>query len=222
MKKIIIALIVIVALVLIWKGIQIKPDVNVPQASVSDTTTQQTTPVTTSTTTSTVTTTTEIKTPLLGSTKQVDNSKVAIEFTGFGPGKKHLGSFSDIRSNLKTDASSGLSGDITVGMASLTSDSDKLVTDLKSANFFDVAKYSTAKFTVKSFSHPSGCDTTELCLPTMTGTMNIHGITKNISFPIISTAENYQATFNINMKEFGIDQKFANEVIELRVTVPLK
>jgi hypothetical protein len=30
------------------------------------------------------------------------------------------------------------------------------------------------------------------------------------------------STFNIDMKEFGINQTFANEVVELTVTAPLK
>ena len=219
MKKIIIALIAIVLLVLIWKGIQTKPDANIPQATVSNTTSQ---PSTITETTTVVNTSTEIKTPILSSTKQVDNSKVAIGFTGFGPGKKHVGSFSDIRSNLKTDANSGLSGDTIVGMASLTSDSDKLVTDLKSANFFDVAKYPTATFVLKNIYIKGAVSNKSIVEGKALGAFTIHGVTKAVSFPITQTPTEYKATFTINMKEFGIDQKFANEVVELNIVVPFK
>ena len=227
MKKIIIALVVIVILVLIWQAIQTKPDTTVPVAKVIDATPSNVdpSPVTSTTTNNTTVfnTTTEIKTSIAGTDKEVDNSKVAIAFTGFGPGKKHLGSFSDIRSNLKVDASNGLSGNITVGMASLTSDSDKLVTDLKSANFFDVAKYPTATFKLTKL---EGGDAQG---GTATGIFTIRNINKTVTFPFrvnksadAEKVTGYSATFNINMKEFGIDQKFANEVVELNVVVPFK
>ena len=89
----------------------------------------------------------------------------------------------------------------------------KLETHIKSADFFDVAKYPTAKFVLVSKN-----DTT------LTGSMTIHGVTKTISFPVTysDTELAYKSTFTLNMKEFGIDQKFANETIELSVTVPLK
>jgi polyisoprenoid-binding protein YceI len=55
-----------------------------------------------------------------------------------------------------------------------------------------------------------------------TGKLTAHGVTKDVSFPITKTDTEYKATFNIDMKAFGIVQAFANEVVEVTVTVPLK
>ncbi len=203
MKSILIVLVIIVIGGIVWYGIQTKPDASVPQANVSD--------VNTNTTSENEIKADESANKPAISKKEIDNANVKIAFKGFGPGKVHNGSFTKVDSKLAFDGDS-MKGDVVVDMTSLTTDnSEKLTPHLKSDAFFDVAKYPTASFKVISLKDGK-----------LSGMMTVHGMSKNVSFDVKSSDTQLSSTFNIDMKEFGIIQTFANEVIELTVTVPLK
>ena len=204
MKSILIVLGIIVVGGVVWYGVQTKPDASVPQAVVTDVDVNSA-----NVDEKKMVADESINKPVV-SGKQVDNANVKIAFTGFGPGKKHVGSFSKIDSKL-TLVEDKISGEIVVDMNSLTTDTEDVTKHLKTDAFFDVVKYPTATFKLSGVAGGKA-----------TGKLTTHGVTKDISFPIVKTDTEYKATFNIDMKEFGINQKFANEVIELVVTVPLK
>jgi len=213
MKSILIVLVIVVIGGGIWYSIQTKPDASVPTATVND--------VNTTTDEKKMVADESINKSDVMAKNEVDNANVKIAFTGFGPGKKHVGSFSKIDSKLSISES--LSGEITVDMNSLTTDTEAVTKHLKTDAFFDTAKYPTAKFKITNM---EGIDAIG---GTVSGIFTIKGKSKEVSFPYTFIKSNnagsvtgYSATFNINMKEFGIDQKFANEVVELTVTVPLK
>ncbi len=203
MKSVLIVLVVLVLGGVVWYSIQTKPDASVPAATVSD--------VSTTTEDKNVVADESINKPVT-QVKEIDNTNVKISFKGFGPGKVHNGSFAKIDSKLSFEASGSLEGEVVVDMSSLSTDNEgKLTPHLKSADFFDVAKYPTATFKVTSLKDGK-----------LSGVMTTHGISKNVSFDVVSSDKELSSKFNIDMKEFGINQKFANEVIELTVTVPLK
>ncbi len=196
MKTILIILAVLVIGCGVWYAIQTKPDANIPQAQVSDTVADQneekeenTAPV---------------------SKTQVDNANVKVAFKGFGPGKVHDGSFGKVTSDMYF-VGDALAGSISIDVASLSTDTEKLTTHLNSKDFFDTAKFKTASFKITGWN-----------AGTVTGTMTIRGIAKTVSFPVAMSGDVYTADFTLNMKDFGINQKFANEEIELIVTVPVK
>ncbi len=200
MKYLIWVLVIIVVGFGVWKLIQTKPDANVPQAQVTDTTTTQTTETQN---------TAPVSNPAL-TTVQVDNANVKVAFKGFGPGKVHNGSFSKVTSTLYS-VGDVIGGGISVDVASLTSDTEKLTMHLNSKDFFDTAVYKTATFKITGWTGNN-----------VTGTMTIRNIAKNITFPVTFANNVYTADFTLNMKDFGIDQKFANEEIQLIVTIPVK
>ncbi len=201
MKTIITILIIIAVGAGIWYAVQTKPDANVPQAIVSDVNTNTTEEV------KVENTTTEAD---FITGKTVDNTNVKIGFKGFGPGKEHIGSFAKIDSKLAVDGAS-IKGTVVADLNSISTDTEKVTAHLKTADFFDTAKYPNATFNLTSIIDGKAM-----------GKLTVHGVTKDISFPVVASATEVKATFNIDMKEFGINQKFANEVIELTVTVPLK
>ena len=178
-----------------WQGIQTKPAENLPQAIVTDTTTGTTEGNLTKTT----------------SAQQIDNAKVTIGFKGFGPGKEHTGTFGEIKSDLKFTDTGSIAGTVTLNMNSLSTDTEAVTKHLKTKDFFDTTKYPTAVFTMKSMGET-----------TATGTFTIHGVTKDITFPYTQSGTAYIANFTLNMKEFGIDQKFANETVQVMLGVPFK
>lgn len=202
MKKILVSLLVAVAaLYIIWYTIQTKPSKNIPNAGIEnalpnvDEKPSITGP----------------KTSEPNKSKQIDNAAVKVSFKGFGPGKVHNGSFSKVTSNLTVDVKNSVAGSISVDMSSLTTDTEGVTKHLKTDAFFDTTKYPTAEFILYSLVEGKAI-----------GSMTIKGMKKDVNFPVTETALGYKATFNINMKEFGIDQKFANETIELTVEAPLR
>jgi polyisoprenoid-binding protein YceI len=195
--KYIIWIIVIVAVGFgVWKLIETKPEANIPQAQVGDDLEEQNENK-------------EINNAQMTKT-QVDNANVKVAFKGFGPGKVHDGSFGKVTSDLYF-VGDALAGNITIDVDTLTTDTEKVTTHLKTKDFFDTAKFKTANFKISAWNNG-----------TVTGVMTIRNIAKTISFPVTMANDAYTADFTLNMKEFGIDQKFANEEIELIVTVPVK
>ncbi|MCC7436307.1 YceI family protein [Candidatus Nomurabacteria bacterium] len=201
MKTFLILLIILVAGYFVWKTIQTKPDESVPNAVVTDVSSDENANFQGDVAAT------------MPAGQQVDNQNVTISFKGFGPGKEHNGNFSDIKSSLSFDAADSLTGSVIVGMDSLKTDTDAVTKHLKTGDFFDVSKYPTATFVLESINGTSA-----------SGNFTIHGVTKKVSFPVSfsDSTKSYTAKFNIDMKEFGIDQTFANEVVEVSVVVPLK
>ena len=218
MKYIITIVAVLILGYFVWGAIQTKPEPTVPQAVVSDT---APTPAQDNPSTNPAFTTPEQ--PSAAQTLQVDNTQVAIAFKGFGPGKVHDGSFSKIDSKLSFDAKGKLAGSVSIDMNSLQTDNEKLTTHLKSKDFFDTAVYPTATFVPKEFSGTQ-----------VKGDLTIKGSTKSITVPMVYkktvAAPNvrlaypaaYTADFTIDLKNFGIDQKFANSTVQIILTVPVK
>ena len=94
--------------------------------------------------------------------------------------------------------------DLTVDMASVYSDAEKLTGHLKSEDFFDVANNPTATFKSTSITKTeTGFD--------VTGDLTLRGTTKAITFPAEISVEGdtvkTKAEFSINRKDFNIVYK---------------
>jgi polyisoprenoid-binding protein YceI len=197
--KILLSIILIAGIVYFgWQAIQTKPSDAIPQAVITDTVTPPVEEVVSVTETA-------------PSAVLFDNQNVTVGFTGFGPGKEHVGTVTVQSADLVTDEKLGAKGTVVVDIKSITADVPAVATHLKTKDFFDAEKFPTAKLVVESVK-----DTT------LTGKLTIKGVTKQISFPIVKTDAAYTAEFRVNMKDFGIVQKFANEEFVVRVSVPLK
>lgn len=94
---------------------------------------------------------------------------------------------------------------ITIDTASVTTDAPELTQHLKTADFFDVAKYPRAIF-VSTEIKPGG---ERGASHTVTGNLELHGVTKSITFPATIVVEpgsvKVDSTFAINRKDFGIN-----------------
>ena len=94
---------------------------------------------------------------------------------------------------------------INIDMNSVTTDTPDLTKHLKTADFFDVAKYPTAKFESTEIK-PGG---EKGASHTVTGNLTLHGVTKSITFPatiaVTPDAITVESTFAINRKDFGIN-----------------
>jgi polyisoprenoid-binding protein YceI len=94
---------------------------------------------------------------------------------------------------------------ITIDTASVTTDTPDLTKHLKTADFFDVAKFPQAKFESTEIKAGGEKGATH----TITGNLQLHGVTKSITFPATIVVSPgviaVDSTFSINRKEFGIN-----------------
>lgn len=130
-----------------------------------------------------------------------------VEFVGAKVTGKHDGSFGQFTGTVNL-----VSGDPTksqvkveIDAASISADNPKLTGHLKSADFFDVEKFPKARF--ESTSIKAGGD--KGATHTVTGNLEMHGVSKSITFPASIKVEPGKATvdaeFSINRKDFGLN-----------------
>ena len=133
-----------------------------------------------------------------------DGSK--LEWVGAKVTKKHDGGFKTFSGTVHVPDGKIESGSVTVDIDtnSIFSDTEKLTGHLKSPDFFDTEKFPKARFTSTSVKPGGAAGGTH----TVTGNLELHGVTKSISFPAKITHDNgevaVQAEFGINRKDFGI------------------
>ena len=110
---------------------------------------------------------------------------------------------------------------VTMETNSLTTDDAKLTTHLKTADFFDVAKFPQATFASTEIKAGG----TGGASHTITGNLTLHGVTKSVTFPatinVTPDAANVDANFSINRKDFGINYAGAQDNL-IRDDVVLK
>jgi polyisoprenoid-binding protein YceI len=132
------------------------------------------------------------------------NSK--IEFVGSKVTGKHNGSFGDFSGQVDyAGAPENSRVSITIKSDSITTDTPDLTKHLKTADFFDVAKYPEANF-VSTTIKPGGENG---ATHTVTGNLTLHGVTKAITFPatinVTPDVATVDSSFSINRKDFGIN-----------------
>jgi polyisoprenoid-binding protein YceI len=132
-----------------------------------------------------------------------ENSK--IEFVGAKVTGSHNGSFKKFSGQIDYAGQPENSRvNIIIDSDSIETDTPDLTKHLKTADFFDVAKYPQATFESTEIK-ASG----EAGKYTVTGNLQLHGVKKAIAFPAIINASpgviTVQANFAINRKDFGIN-----------------
>ena len=132
------------------------------------------------------------------------NSK--IDFVGSKVTGKHDGSFGDFSGQVDYAGSPENSRvNFTIKTDSITTDTPDLTKHLKTADFFDVAKYPEASFVSTAIKAGGENGASH----TVTGNLTLHGVTKAITFPatinVTPEAATVESSFSINRKDFGIN-----------------
>lgn len=151
-----------------------------------------------------------------------DNSK--IEFVGSKVTGSHNGSFQKFSGTIDYAGQPEKSQvSVNIDMNSVETDTAKLTEHLKTADFFEVSKYPQATFQsteIKAGGEKGGTHT-------VTGNLQLHGVTKSITFPatinVTGDAVTVDSTFAINRKDFGINYAgAADNLIRDDVVLTLK
>ena len=119
------------------------------------------------------------------------------------------GNFRDFEGHIALDRTKPADShvDVTIQASSIDTNNDGRDKHLRSADFFDVEKYSTITFQ-SSKVVPKGKDLYEV-----TGDLTLHGVTKSLTIPVRHTGfvntgkqekAGFELTIPINRKDFGI------------------
>ena len=134
--------------------------------------------------------------PILASSK--------VDFVGSKVTGSHAGGFKTFSGALSVaDGKLVANGSrVEIDMESTWSDADKLTEHLKAPDFFDVATFKTSTFTFTEIKEEEG-------KTVITGNLELHGVTKSISFPaevnVAGGEASLTAEFYINRVDFGIE-----------------
>jgi len=145
--------------------------------------------------------------------------KGTIMFTASKVTRTHHIVFKSWEGTYKSDGTpAGTSLNFSVDLASLEVDQGQtamLQDHLQSADFFDVANFPKATFTSSSFKE--GVDQAvfahaEGATHTVTGTLDIHGMQKEVSFPITLSSDgagkvSAKTQFSVDRQDFGLTYK---------------
>jgi len=157
-----------------------------------------------------------------GSASYTIDSASTITWVGSKPTGKHTGTFKLSEGSLLVKDNALTGGTFTINVASITNqdlasdpeNKGKLEGHLKSPDFFDVAKYPTAKFEITSVEPlvaDSANGSTAGATHTIKGNLTLKDSTKNISFPakvvIDGTGASANANFNIDRTQWGMNYK---------------
>jgi polyisoprenoid-binding protein YceI len=136
-----------------------------------------------------------------------DTSKIG--FVGAKVTAQHVGQFGDFAGTISLVADavekSRVEFDVKTASLAMPGEPEDLVHHLKSPDFFDVAKFPSARFVstaIKAGSDVAGANYT------ITGNLEMRGTSKSVTFPATVTvgadAVHVKSEFGINRKDFGI------------------
>lgn len=155
-------------------------------------------------------------------TKYVFQDSSTIGFTGSKVTGSHDGGFKEFTGHfyMGEEDDAPTAGEFIIQMDSVWSDDDDLTGHLKSDDFFHVETYPTSTFKLTKATQV-GEGTYSI-----SGNLTLHGVEKNITFPVTASREDGVATFSsefdINRRDFDInyDGK-ANDLIRDEVVIRL-
>lgn len=142
-----------------------------------------------------------------GTAYTFSNEGSSVSWVGSKVTGAHDGGFNAFTGSFTVDGDDVTAGSVEVNIdtTSLWSDNDDLTGHLKSPDFFDVEQFPTSTFTSTGIAAAEG----EEGGYTVTGNLNLHGVTKQISFPAtIAMADGgftAQAEFSIMRFDFGME-----------------
>lgn len=153
------------------------------------------------------------------------NENSELNFVGAKVTRKHDGKFGKFNGTVTVVDSDPTKSSVKVDVdvSTISSDDEKLTGHLKSPDFFDVAKFPKATFTSTSIKAGGANGATH----TVTGNLEMHGVTKSITFPatvrVTDSGVEADAEFGINRKDFGIVYPgMPDDLIKDEVLIKLK
>jgi len=140
----------------------------------------------------------------------INTDESYLRFTGYGPGKSHIGSFESLTAELLFNDKSVVGGQMIIEASSIKTDNDGLDKHLNSDDFLDTENHSQILFVMNEIV-TSDADQTSI----VNGTLEIKGIKKNITVPLTILSNGFYTDFTIDSSLFDISYTGVNN--EVRV-----
>ncbi len=149
-----------------------------------------------------------------------------VKFVGSKKDGKHEGTFKKLDGTLSLDAADVTKSklEVSIDIASITTDAEKLTNHLKGPDFFDAGRFPTAKFVSTGIQQDKEKKDTYI----VTGDLTMHGKTKAVTFPATAVSADSTTTvsgkFEINRHDWGISYSKGtiNDAVQLSIEVKLK
>ncbi|GEP89499.1 Polyisoprenoid-binding protein YceI [Chitinophaga terrae (ex Kim and Jung 2007)] len=171
-----------------------------------------------------------------------DTANSLVEWIGTKPTGKHHGSIKLAGGAIYVKDSTVTGGNITINMLTLqnldlaadTAMKNKLETELKGPQFFDVQHFPTATFEITEITPYEPARDGEVTLAHAThivkGNFTLRGVVKNITFPAHIAIDNHGVTttanFNIDRTKWGItyraDKSLQDKLINSQVNISFR
>ena len=135
----------------------------------------------------------------------INTETSSFTFEGFAPGKSHAGTFDELSATLQVLDGTIIGMQSQVQADSVNTGIGGLDDHLQNEDFFDVALYPTIDFTSSSITDD-----------TATGMLNVHGVEKEVSFPVTRDETSISADFLLDTTPFGM--KHAGVDKEVKIT----
>lgn len=157
--------------------------------------------------------------PAAAAKDYVIRAESTLGFVGSKVTGSHTGGFKKFAGKVSATGGKVTAAEVKIDMNSTWSDNDRLTGHLKSPDFFDTANHPASTFTVTKTESANGTNT-------VTGNLDLHGVTKSITFPadiqVTDDAVTVKAEFAINRREFNINYAGkANDLIRDNVVLKL-
>lgn len=135
----------------------------------------------------------------------------SIKFDGGDPSGEFTGLKGTIQFDEKNLTASKF--DMTLDVASINTGNGMKNTHAKGANWFDAEKYPTINFTSSAITKTSsGFDAT--------GTLEMHGVKKEVTIPFTFANNTFDGAFDVNRMDFNLDDgKHPKMLPSLKVTI---
>jgi polyisoprenoid-binding protein YceI len=145
---------------------------------------------------------------------EIDTENTYLRFTGFGPGKEHVGTFDSMKSEIYFNEGAVSSGNIIIETSSVNTGIDNLDSHLKTGDFLESETYPQIKFNLNNVV-VSDEDQSAVA----NGEVEIKGITKNISIPLTLLANGFSVDFLLDMEQFEISYTGVNKEVQIEAQV---
>ncbi|MEM1354932.1 MAG: YceI family protein [Planctomycetota bacterium] len=163
-------------------------------------------------------------------TIELSGDNTTLEWTGSKPtGSSHDGGFKTLAGSATMTDEALISMEATIQISSMWSDNDRLTKHLLNNDFFESETYPESRFVSTEIREAAEAERTGPAADAthwVTGNFTLKGVTKSIGFPATveadDTAYRFNAVFNIDRSQFGMDYGVADAAIRDEVVIRLK
>ena len=140
--------------------------------------------------------------------RPIDWEASTFQFTGYGPGKSHVGTFEDISGEIQYANTQIVGANAVIQATSLKSEGERLENHLRSEDFFHVEVYPTIELSTVALEGNQ-----------MTAEVTFHGVTQELQFPVTRTEDGLSGEVVFSLADFNIEYTGVNDEVLIEFNI---